>query len=255
MIRQKVINCGSGRKSKFIEVDLFPYFGKPIKGGRGKKHVESCPKQKNLNNKNAKRYFNQLAKSNFNITDYHTSLTYSKENMPGSVEEAEKIVTNYFRRLKRLRAKKGLPPLKYLLVTEIGQRGKIHHHVIMNGGLSRDEVEDLWRKLGYANTDRLQFDAKGIEGLCNYLCKDPQGKRRWKQSKNLIKPWYRTPTDGKYSKQKIEQMAKLPQDSEEIKCFWEKQYRGYQLDESRAEFNTSIGQWSIYLKMSLKERS
>ncbi|MEA5083273.1 MAG: hypothetical protein VB018_03870 [Lachnospiraceae bacterium] len=274
MIRQKIIHCDKyGKKSKYIEVDLFSYLGVKAKGIRNKKKEESAPQQKSLNDKRAKRYFNQLGKTNFGDEDLHVSLTYSKENTPETVEEAENEALNYLRRLKRKREKEGLPPLKYLLVTERGQKGKVHHHIIMNGGLDRDLVEIMWTKdrinwkkyesdrlyrksikpIGYANADRLQVDEKGIEGLCNYLCKDPQGRRRWKQSKNLIKPWYKNPVDGRYSKRKIKQMATIPQDCEEVRRFWESKYKGYQLDESIPEFNQVTGQWSIYLKMSLKD--
>jgi len=273
MIRQKIIHCGKyGEKSKYIEVDLYPVFEvRKIGKGRNKKKNVTCEEQKNLNSKKAKRYFNQLAKTNFSSRDYHMSLTYSNDNLPGTLDEAEKESINYVRRVNRRRKAKGMSNAKYMIVTERSNNGRIHHHLIIEGGLSRDEMEALWSKqriswkkferdeeyinsiklIGYANAERLQFDEKGIEALCNYLCKDPQGKRRWRQSKNLLKPWYKNPTDGKYSRRKIEKMANLPQDCEEVKTYWERQYKGYMLDESVPEFNEITGQWSIYLKMHL----
>lgn len=78
------------------------------------------------------------------------SCTYSSDNLPPTVEESEIIVRNYLRRIAYRRKKLGLEPLKYILVTEYkhdrsGQILKrIHHHIIMNGGMDRDEVELMW---------------------------------------------------------------------------------------------------------------
>ncbi len=56
---------------------------------------------------------------------------------------------NYIRRIQRLRKKRGLPPLKYIAVTERGKKGgRYHHHITINGGIDRDELESLWG-LGY----------------------------------------------------------------------------------------------------------
>ena len=73
---------------------------------------------------------------------------------------------------------------------------RIHHHIIMNGGLDRDVVEDLWRKrrrkgqkkgdkIGFCNADRLQADENGIAALCTYLVKQGCGKKweRWMREK------------------------------------------------------------------------
>ena len=278
MTREKVIHCGKyGVKSKYIEVDLYHVSGKPIKKrGRSKKHNISSPTQAELNAKNAARYLNQLCKTNFTSKDYHISLTY--DELPSTVEEAEANFKNYIRRVNHRRKMKGLKNAKYICVTETSKNGRVHHHVIMENGLPREETEMLWSRarinwlkydrmsqtekeeyaekvklIGFANTQRLQFNNKGIEELTAYLSKDPQGRRRWKQSRNLIKPWYMTPKDGRYSKRKIEKMALLPQDCEKVRQFWERKYKGYILDEARPEFNPVTGQWSIYLKMHLKD--
>ena len=93
-----------------------------------------------------------MGNGNFGIGDLHVSCTYNAKNLPDSVEEAERIVSNYLRRIAYRRNKLGLPPLKYILVTEYKfakdgeQIKRIHHHIIMNGGLSRDDVEMMWTK-------------------------------------------------------------------------------------------------------------
>lgn len=264
-IREKKVYCGS----QYLEIDIIPRTeSEDVKppGTRSKKEKISAPKQKNLNDKNAKRYFVQLTNTNFGEDDIHVTVTYAKEYLPDSIEAAEKEAANYIRRISYRRKKEGLPPLKYILVTEFSTKKggekptRIHHHIIMNGGLDRDTIEDLWRrtknkgqkkgdKIGFANTDRLQPNEYGLEALARYLMKNPNGKKRWSCSQNLIKPWCRN-NDTKYTKKQVAQIARSDPDN---KAFWMKKYPGWTLTECKPEYNTITG-WSIYLKLRrLKE--
>lgn len=140
VIRTKTYYCGKND----LEIDLFPWMEVEKRYTRKKKEKVTIPKQKVLNDKRAKRTFCQLVKTNFGEGDLHLTLTYNAKFLPEKVEDAEKEVRNYLRRVARLRKKKNLPPLKYIFITEQGVQSKrIHHHVILNGGLSRDEVELL----------------------------------------------------------------------------------------------------------------
>lgn len=269
-IREKKINCGK----HYREVDIFPYTDNQksiVKSGkRSKKVNESPPKQKNLNDKNARRYLAQLGHINFDDDPgaLHISATYSPKYLPASVEAAEKEVTNFLRRVSYARRKAGLPPLKYILVTACTTKKnsdkpvRIHHHIIMNGGLDRDAVEDLWRKrkrkgqkqgdrIGFCNADRLQSEENGISALCHYLVKQAGGKKRWSSSHNLKKPTSRT-NDGKYNRRQIEKWAK----EKPGRDFWEKKYPGWTLIDDdygvQYEYNDLTG-WAIYLKLRKKE--
>lgn len=259
-IREKKIFCGD----KFLEVDIIPRTesGKRRKGIRSKKTQVSQPKQKNLNDKIAKRYFVQLINTNFDKEDIHTTVTYSDQYLPDTIEAAEREVQNYIRRIKRAREKEGLPPLKYILVTECScekdseKPVRIHHHIIMNGGLDRNRIEDIWRrprkkgqkegdKLGYANTSRLQPTEFGLEAIARYLTKTKgKGKKRWSCSQNLEKPWTRN-NDYKYSRRKVEKIARGKAHDPE---FWSKQYPSYALTECKTEYNDITG-WALYLKL------
>lgn len=260
-MREKVIHCGKD----YLSPEIFPYTGtqqQAVKGKRGKKKKVSEPKQKNLNDKRAKRYFIQLANANFGEGDLAVHLTYAPEFLPDSYEEAIKIVINFLRRVAYLRKKRGLPPLKYLLITQMGRNGKrIHHHILMNGGLDRDEVESLWWKVkeskkkkrpavmyGWANADRLKPNKKGIANMAGYMVQDSTGKKHWTQSQNLEKPWYRPPNDKKYTRRQLAKIAKLPPDSEEYRAFWEKQYKGWELVEAEQQYVEQSG-WYFYLTM------
>lgn len=268
-IREKKIDCG-----KYREVDIIPRTDnaeRAVRGKRGKRSRVTAPKQKDINEKNARRYLVQLGNGNFGKGDYHISLTYNKKNLPGTVEEAEKCVSNYLRKLARRREKLGLEPLKYILVTEYkySKDGRsltrIHHHIIMNGGLNRTEIEIMWTKdrinwrkasdtpnyfdeinqIGWANADRIQVDENGIEALCKYITKDPVGKKRWSSSRNLRRPEQMPNADSKYSKAKITRLATSADAGKE---YFEKQFPLYQIVSVQPVYYDETG-WHIYLKM------
>ena len=135
--REKKIDCGDYR-----EVDIIPRTesaDRAVKGKRGKRKKVTAPKQQDLNDKNAKRYLVQLGNGNFTYGDIHLSLTYSDQYLPATIEEAEKAINNYLRRVAYRRKRLGLPPLKYILVTEYnsGKNGekpvRIHHFQFISG--------------------------------------------------------------------------------------------------------------------------
>lgn len=285
-IREKIIRLGRyGQKSQYIEVDIIPNIdrGRSRRKSRRKRRFETEPKQKVLNTKRAIRYLFQLIKCNFTSEDYRLELTYSEKFFPESEEQMLRMVKNYIDRVNREREKAGLPKAKYVCIHEYGKKNnRMHHHMLISGGLDRDKMEELWcdrqrkgqktrEKLGYVNCDRLQFTKAGIEGLSFYITKDmannrqtegqltieelmgekPKGKRRWMQSRGLTRPWSNPPNDYKYSRKNVEDIVKMPPDCENVKRLFERIYKGYELDKCEYEYNEYLGQWSIYLKMHL----
>lgn len=278
-IREKKVDCG-----RYREVDIIPRTDnadRAVRGKRGKKKFASKPKQQDLNEKNAKRYLVQLGNGNFGAGDLHVTLTYDNEHLPETVEEAEKQIANYLRRVNYRRKKVGLHSMKYILVTEykFSKDGsmitRIHHHVIMDGGLSRDDVELLWtdqrinwkkieqekqdgkekyrssiKQLGFANADRIQPNENGIEALCKYIVKDPAGKKRWSSSRNLKRPVEHPPADSKYSRRQVERLAKEPDHGLE---FFKNKFKKYDIADIKAEYYEDTG-WHLYLKMWKKRR-
>jgi len=236
--REKLIISG-----KYAEIEVTPVFvtkrGKKmnIEDKAILKSKEISKKQKEaIRKKNARAYakrrkkeFTRIAHCNFTENDYVIHLTYANENRPGSIEEAEKDARNYIRRLNYRRKKKGLEDIKYMIVTEYGESEKglknIHHHMILNGGLTRDEVEEAWSKkgkrIGYVNASRLQFSPDtGLKDLCYYMLKNPIGKKKWKGSKNLKKPIIEI-NYHKWSGRKVKNMIRNGIDD---KTEWERLY-------------------------------
>ncbi len=253
-VREKKIYCGK----QFMEVDIYPLTQVgSIPKKRGKKEKVSAPKQRNLNDKNAKRFFVQLINTNFGANDLHVTVTYAE--LPETVEAAEKEATNYIRRLAHRRKREGMPPLKYVLVTEYSTKAdkptRIHHHIIMSGGLDRDTVEDLWRRprkrgqkqgdlIGYVNADRLKPNDYGLEALARYLSKEPAGKKRWSCSQNLQRPECRT-NDSKYTRRQLERIVR---DEIDNQTFWRRLYPDWDLTECKPAYNELTG-WAVYLKL------
>ena len=281
-IRSKRIYCGK----TYMAASAYNYSGQRGKAAvkkRAKKQNVSAPKQKALNDKNARRYFEQLCNTNFGAEDQIIHLTYGPGNVPESKEIAEKMATNYLRKVRRVRAKKGLTPLRYILVTEggdlskkTGKMTKIHHHVIVNGGLERDELELLWNtkpvkldkaatdpeyraqlersRIGYANSRRLQPGENGLQSLANYLTKDPKGKKRWKGSMNLEKP-VQVCNDHKYSMRELDRVCR--NGDVYNREWWEKQYPGYTLagsPDNAVEVTPpdDLNSWSVYARLRKK---
>lgn len=265
-IREVTYYCGKENRPEYLEIDLFPFFNddKRLKV-RNRKEKMTTPKQKALNDKMAKRYFSLLLKSNFREGDYHVTLSYSPKNNPESIEDAETELRNYIRRINHLRKKLGLKPVKYIYVTEKGKKsGRIHHHLIVDKGLTREQLEELWSRqkkagqntremIGTVNADQLRFfDKRGIDALTAYLTKDPQGRRRWKQSKNLTKPQI-SRADAKTSRKRFEQLCLWPEDCEYTKSHFEKEHPGYELTELIKELNDETGNWHLTARMKLKK--
>lgn len=241
--REKKIYSG-----KMLEVEIYPISLQDRKQKRKKKEKESAPKQKNLNDKNAKKHLIRLLNTNFTDEDLAVHLTYTEKNLPKSEEEARRDVANYLRRVKHYRKKNGLEPLKYIAVIEYkdqkeSKRGvRIHHHIVMNG-MDRDAAEQLWGK-GRANADRLKADEWGYESLGRYITKDPKGNKRWTQSKNLKQPMVKV-NDYKFNRKKTEDIVKSPEDGE----MFEKLYPGYILNNCKTVINDITGDTYIYIKM------
>ena len=262
-IREKRIYCGK----EWLEVDIVPVTNMP-EAGKGKTK-ESSQAQKNLNDKRSKRRFVQIANANFGEDDLHISATYNEEHLPMTLKEAEKNVHNYLDRIKRRMKRVTGQDLKYMLVTEYTpdeedeeKAVRIHHHIIINGGLSRDDLELMWsttrinwnkandreyRKkidyIGFVNCDRLQPNENGIEGLVNYINKRKKGCKKWSTSMNLEKPKEKK-NDHKYSFRKLRELAKTPEDKE----VWRKQYPGYEPTKIDFQYNDYTG-WSCYLRL------
>lgn len=134
------------RSGDQLEVEIYPEFTKGQKDqipdeGKRKRQRQA---QKNLNDKNSKKMCERVIGENFTDRDIWATFTYTDENMPASMEVATKNMQNYIRRLNYQRKKQGLSNARYVYVTECSEKGRWHHHIVMDGDVDMDTVEAVW---------------------------------------------------------------------------------------------------------------
>ena len=240
--RTKTIKAGNQ-----LECEIFPILN-PQEKIRVKEHIKSRDAQKNLNHKNTKKNITRLANANFTSKDLWGTFGYDDNNYPESPEAARKDFRNYIRRLARIYKKRGLE-FKYIYVTEFKQNGedvKCHHHIIMSGGISRDEIENAWKGGAYPQTRRLRVkDDCGLNGLANYLAKGTNYERFWGHSKGLKKPDIYF-ADKKITKRRAEKIALNEND---VKEHFEKLYKGYSYRTHEVKRSDFVAGVYIYVQM------
>lgn len=261
-VREKRTVAGS-----YMEVDLYTRTWQQemkCKEPRGRRRRLTRPAQRNWNDKKSKKYAKLLIYTNFGENDYYLTLTYDSKHLPKTPAEAKRQQDNVLKKLKRLYQKHGVE-MKYMWFTEYqfdedeGFIKRIHHHVIINSGVSRDEVERCWSKgrgksfemLGRTQARLIQPNESGLEELANYVTSQEKhengrwkkGQRRWSSSQNLEKP-YETKNDYKWSNRKLEMVGKSTDAGEELFLERFPEYRV--LGEIRAQYVEKSG-WHIHV--------
>ena len=235
---EKKYYCGD-----YLEVDIYPVYKK--QRGRSKKAKPTSEIQKKLNQRNAERKLIRLLNTNFTKRDIRFDLTYDEDHYPNSPEEAQKQCQNFLRRVKYARAKRGLPALKYVFVTEIGRdKGRLHHHVVMSGGMDITELAEIWGR-GYTAAKPLQFNEQGITGIAMYLVKEPILGKRWCGSRNLSKPIEAERT-GQLPQYQVREWNNSGMDN---KAEIERTYEGYTLADVKPFFNEVNGGYYVTLRL------
>lgn len=171
----------------FLRVKIYPVYSYTLPRKRKRKYKPTSEQQKRLNDKRSKEWLCMLLETNFQGEGYYLTLSYNNKALPLSDKEAEKEASKFIRRIKEQCKRKKVADPVAVWCTERGKKGRLHHHVIVKCGLTRDELENKWNK-GYKNSKVLQFNENGLEGIARYLPKEPIGARRWHSTRNLQKP-------------------------------------------------------------------
>lgn len=241
----------------FESVGIFSYTTEQeYKSPRKIKRAVSSQKLKNQNRKNQEKHLEQLMNTNFTDEDYRLDLTYTEQ--PLSREEAKKDLSLFLGRLMYLYKKSGVT-LKYIKVTGGGREKKdgsgltrIHHHVIISGGVPRDDIEKLW-KAGRKSCQHLQADKEGYAALARYLLKQvPESETglAFSPSRNLKKP-VEIRDDNKYGQTEMRKIIQAERDGT-LKEKMEKLYKGWECVSCRVRWCEVTGQPNIYAKMRRK---
>ena len=182
--REKRTLCGE----EYMEVDLYPITPEEHAARRGKKTKPSSERQKKRNARRSHRWKVQKANANFTIMGFYLTLTYIDTFLPESMEQAQRDLRNYIRRVKAAVEKLyGLSAeVRVMAVTGCGRKTqRYHHHLLIEcPGLTmrqnadfRQLLEDKWavrwpdgnvESLGTANADRLNLQNR-LDDLITYF--------------------------------------------------------------------------------------
>ncbi len=144
-----------------------------------------------INQKNAERILAILINHNFRPGDYHIVFTYSGQEP--SKEQARKDLEKLKRDLAKFYREKGIV-LKWISATEYENK-RIHHHVVMTGGVDLTEIVRIWGK-GILRPAFLD-DTGNYRKLAAYLIKetsksfrkaDAVSRRRYNCSRTIVRP-------------------------------------------------------------------
>ena len=262
---------------RLLEADFYPVWENgsrmPVRP-RGTK--PSSEAQKKYNNNMAIKQAVRLINANFDNGDLLLTYTYEQKFAPLNIDGASRDINNYKRRIKTKRAaelkriekllktdpqnekyrallRKLKAPFKYYYTIEEvtyktgalkGQKN-YHVHLFMTGGLDRDTVEAMWGKGIRVNAQRFRPEVFGPEAAARYISKDPQGRKRFRHSQNLMQPETRT-KGGHISPRTVELMAKQRVDD---KDYWERRYKGYRFLRCFSRFNKYNGHWYVSVVM------
>ena len=237
--------------AEMLESMVYPSFPNREDIPKTEKKRETGQAQKNLNDKNARRYLIRLANINFSKGDIWATFGWDDDNMPENEERAEKDIKNFIARINYRRRKAGLENAKYIYIPAIDGYARPHFHILISGdGMDRDELEDLWTKCERKNTRRVKPDDDFlITGIATYITQNPHGTKRWRSSKNLKKPDAPTRSYRKFSRKKVNGMVR---DFEELKAQMEKAYPGFKFLDAEVKHNDKVAAFYIYARMIKK---
>ena len=143
------------------------------------------------NQKLAERELARILNANFQPRDLHLVLTYRRGERPDEAG-AKRDLDNFIERARRYYRKRG-KEFKWVATTARGERGALHHHLI----ISRMDVLDLpqlWSG-GYHYTPLYRYP--DYTALAVYIAHQNRSvltgdgvirRRRWSGSKNLVRP-------------------------------------------------------------------
>ena len=241
-----------------IDAEVFPVFGRNQRGElRRSKSRITREAQQRANDERSRVHLIQLVEANFTEKDVALGLDYAGQ--APDPERVDKDIRNFIARVKRARKKAGLSDLKYIYaiggdeMPAARYSGKRPHvHMIMNGGIDRDELEAMWAR-GRANCDRLQPRDEGLGGIAVYFTRQKQdrppkkGVRKWRGSRNLKQPVRRS-RDARMPNSRVRRIARDFRN--EAKGVMERLYPGYKLQDVQVRYSDITD--GVYIRCVLR---
>ena len=243
------------RSGDQLELEIYPEYTRQQAGRIPTEAMRRWNRKarQNLNEKNSRKMCERVINANFTSRDIWATFTYDEGHVPGTMEEAIRNMQNYIRRLNSFRKKHGLPNVRYVYTTEVSDKGRYHHHMVMDGDMPMDDVERIWTKGRRNQVRRLSKDKDGLTGMAMYITKEKKGKgkKKWTSSRGLEKP-KETVNHYKFSKKDV-QMAAVYADSlrEKMDHWYGKE--GYAFSNIRVTHNKVNGGIYVHARMHLRK--
>lgn len=163
------------------------------KGEKRAKRKKATPEQiKMQNQRNREKNVRRLIKANFGENDYWITLKYPKGTRL-KIEDVKKHMKKFLDKTRKDYRKRN-ESFRFIYRMEIGKRGGIHIHILLNRITDADLlIKKNWEQ-GMADFT-LAYETGGFRRLAEYLVKppidgtDPEGKvARYHPSRNLVRP-------------------------------------------------------------------
>lgn len=163
-------------------------YGAP--GEKRLKKKKATPEQiKHQNHLNRVKRIRRKIKANFEENDYFSTLTYKKDLRPPTIEDAIQDFRKFIRIVGREYKKRGCV-LKWARSIEVGSKGGVHCHLIVNRIQDTDIIlRKAWNSGGIHNV--LLYEKGDFKDLADYMAKEQNEENRirgsnYSCSRNLV---------------------------------------------------------------------
>ena len=190
------------RAGRTVEVQ-FTYptrFGEKLTRAKHKEESVTPIDVENYNNELAIRKLTQILNENFMPDDWFVTLHYELQNRPDNIEKAKKQLSIFLSVVKKLYIESGVE-FKYVKTTAFGDKGSLHHHIVIPRGVDTRKITKVWKEIIKATQKARppQYTALYSDGeysvLAAYICRQgdnstakEKNMRKWTCSRNIKKP-------------------------------------------------------------------
>lgn len=143
-------------------------------GKRGTRRENSKPSTdavRKINERQAQKKLRRLMNENFrDKVDALVTLDFAPDRKPESYGEMKRRTQNFLQRLRRKYKRNGIP-CRYIWVAEIGEKGGVHIHMMLNDvdSIGTAGLSELWGE-GATHVDALWSGGQYGE-IAKYFCK------------------------------------------------------------------------------------
>lgn len=178
---RKTVVCGG---NIFVYKYYALRYGKKVLRGTNKQKTTPCQREVNKRIQADKNMWKLLA--NFKKGDWWVELTYRPGTRPDDIDKAVEHIRDMRRRLARRLKKQGVK-LVYMEMTERGEYGGLHHHIIFRNNFDPGILKDMW-PYGKVIIDDVYSD--NLIKLAEYFVKGrkEENEKRYSSSRGLLIP-------------------------------------------------------------------